>query len=122
MAIPSTSNAVIHSLQNLSHETNKHAREALLRAGLKEMLKLFTLAAKNIVDHKIKLPMQSVTYMTKHKEDINKLANPAIDDEVKRKIILKPGGGGFLGGVIIRSLLHTVEYSNTISWFEYSMK
>ena len=105
MAIPHTSKSVIHALQNLSHETNKHAREALLKAGLKEILKWFTLAAKNIVGHKIKLPKQTVTYMTKHKDDIHKLANPEIDEEVKRKIILKPGGGGFLGGVIIRSLL-----------------
>ena len=28
-----------------------------------------------------------------------------VDPEVKRSIILKPGGGGFFGGVIIRSLI-----------------
>ena len=43
--------------------------------------------------------------MTKYKDDIHKLANPEIDEEAKRKIILKPVGGGFLSGVIMRSLL-----------------
>ena len=43
--------------------------------------------------------------MTKHREEIQRLADPSIDEEMKRKIILKPGGGRFLGGVIIRSLL-----------------
>ena len=43
--------------------------------------------------------------MTKHREEIQRLADPSIDEEMKRKIILKPGGGGFLGGVIIRGLL-----------------
>ena len=34
--------------------------------------------------------------MDKHKEDVKKLANPILDSYVKRSIILKPGGGGFL--------------------------
>ena len=43
--------------------------------------------------------------MTKHREEIQRLADPSIDEEMERKIILKPGGGGFLSGVVIRSLL-----------------
>ena len=105
MDIPYTSNSVLAALQNLSQQTNRVEREAVLKAGLKEILKWFTLAAKNIIENKIKLPKQTTTFMTKHREEIQRLADPSIDEEMKRKIILKPGRGGFLGGVIIRSLL-----------------
>ena len=105
MDVPYTSHSVLTALQNLSQQTNRVEREAVLKAGLKEILKWFTLAAKNIIENKIKLPKQTTTFMTKHREEIQRLADPSIDEEKKRKIILKPGGGGFLGGVIIRSLL-----------------
>ena len=105
MDIPYTSNSVSAALQNLSQQTNRGEREAVLKAGLKEILNWFTLAAKNIIENKIKLPKQTTTFMTKHREEIQRLADPSIDAEMKRNFILKPGGGGFLCGVIIRSLL-----------------
>ena len=43
--------------------------------------------------------------MDRHQDDVRKLASTIVDPEVKRSIILKPGGGGFFGGVIIRSLI-----------------
>ena len=43
--------------------------------------------------------------MDRHQDDVRKLASAIVDPEVKRSIILKPGGGGFFGGVIIRSLI-----------------
>ena len=105
MTIPYTSHSVLAALQNLSQQTNRVEREAVLKAGLKDILKWFTLAAKNIIENKIELPKQTTTFMTKHREEIERLADPSIDEEMKRKIILKPGEDEFFGGVIIRSLL-----------------
>ena len=42
--------------------------------------------------------------MQKHHAALQRLANADVDDTTKRQLILKPGGSGFLGGVI-RSLL-----------------
>ena len=42
--------------------------------------------------------------MDRHKDGVKKLASE-VDPEIKRSIILKPGGGGFFGGTIIRSLI-----------------
>ena len=43
--------------------------------------------------------------MDRHQDDVRKLASAIVDPEVKRSIILKPGGGGFFDGVIILSLI-----------------
>ena len=43
--------------------------------------------------------------MDRHQDDVRTLASAIVDPEVKRSIILKPVGGGFFGGVIIRSLI-----------------
>ena len=43
--------------------------------------------------------------MQKHHDALEQLANARVDDNTKRQLILKPGGSGFLGGVMIRCLL-----------------
>ena len=53
----------------------------------------------------MKLPKQTQNFMDRHQDDVRKLASAIVDPEVKRSIILKPGGGGFFGGVIIRTLI-----------------
>ena len=105
MALPVTSKSILHALRNLSQTKSKYEREALLDAGLKELLKWFSLAAHTVLENKIRLPKQTQTFMTKHKKDMQKLASPLTDEKEKRRIILKPGGGGYLGGVMIRNLL-----------------
>ena len=69
------------------------------------MIKWFSLAARKIIEGKMKLPKQTKNFMERRKNDVRKLASAMVDPEVKRSIILKPGGGGFFGGVIIRSLI-----------------
>ena len=90
-----TSANLIRALYNLSREHDSHKRKSLLNAGLIEMIKWFSLAARKIVQGKMKLPKQTQKFMDR----------AIVDPEVKRSIILKPGGGGFFGGVIIRSLI-----------------
>lgn len=100
-----TPQAVLRELERLSIEKNVYRREELLNAGLKELTKWFTLAARIILQHQIKLPKQTQKFMDKHKEDLQLLSDGNVALPAKRKIILKPGGSGFLGGVMIRSLL-----------------
>ncbi|MCG8079174.1 MAG: hypothetical protein JAY75_23485 [Candidatus Thiodiazotropha taylori] len=105
MASKRTSANLIRALYNLSREPNTVKRKLLLNAGLLEMIKWFSLAAKKIIEGKMKLPKQTMKFMEKHKDDLRKLTSPIVNSDVKRNIILKPGGGGFLGGVIIRTLI-----------------
>ena len=105
MAVGKTSANLIRALYNLSKEHDAHKRKTLLNAGLVEMIKWFSLAARKIIEGKMKLPKQTKNFMERRKDDVRKLASAMVDPEVKRSIILKPGGGGFFGGVIIRSLI-----------------
>ena len=105
MAVGKTSANLIRALYNLSKEHDAHKRKTLLNAGLVEMIKWFSLAARKIIESKMKLPKQTKNFMERRKDDVRKLASAMVDPEVKRSIILKPGGGGFFEGVIIRSLI-----------------
>ena len=98
-----TSVNLIHALYNLSREHDTQMRQDLLNAGLVEKIKWFSLAARKILEGKMKLPKQTQTFMDRHKDDMKKLASAMVDPEIKRSIILKPGGGGYFGGTIIRS-------------------
>ena len=90
-----TSANLIRALYNLSRKHDSHKRKSLLNAGLIEMIKWFSLAARKIVQSKMKLHKQTQKFMDRHQDDVRKLASAIVDPEVKRSIILKPGGGGF---------------------------
>ena len=96
---------LIRAMYNLSREHDTQKRQHLLNAGLVEMIKWFYLAARKILEGKMKLPKQTQKIIDRHKDDVKKLASAMVDPEIKRSIILKPGGGGFFGGTIIRSLI-----------------
>ncbi|KAL4231762.1 hypothetical protein ACF0H5_009338 [Mactra antiquata] len=97
--------AIAQSLVHLSQEKNVASREQLLRIGLNEMVKWFTLAAQIILQKKVQLPKQTLNFMEKHRHELEQLQDDNIDLDTKRQLILKPDGSGFLGGVMIRSLL-----------------
>ena len=54
-----TSANLIRALYNLSREHDSHKRKSLLNAGLIEMIKWFSLAARKIVQGKMKFPKQT---------------------------------------------------------------
>ncbi|KAL4241032.1 hypothetical protein ACF0H5_001810 [Mactra antiquata] len=97
--------AIAQSLVHLSQEKNPATREQLLRTGLNEMVKWFTLAAQIILQKKVQLPKQTLNFMEKHRHELEQLQDDNIHLDTKRQLILKPGGSRFLGGVMIRSLL-----------------
>ena len=49
------------------------------------------------------LPKQTQTFMRKHQADLKKLKEGNFDNLSFYKMLLKPGGGGFLGGGLLRA-------------------
>ena len=66
-----TSANLIRVLYNLSREHDSHKRKSLLNAGLIEMIKWFSLAARKIVQGKMKLPKQTQKFMDRHQVHIS---------------------------------------------------
>ena len=50
--------------------------------------------------------------MDRHKDDVKKLASAMVDPEIKRSIILKPGGDGFLAVPLFEVSLDGMEIKN----------
>ena len=104
-AAPVRRMGVLKQLKRLSRERDQVRRQEILDAGHKAFMKWFTLTAKKILLRKIVLPKQTQAFMDRHRDDLQQLASKNTDLMTKRKIILKPGGGGFLGGTLIRTFL-----------------
>ena len=104
--IPKGTKRILKALAELSQEQDEATREGILQAGFKKFIKWFSMAANIIRSKKVKLPKQTQAFMDRHKHDLTMLGSKTINDNEKRSIILKRGGSGFLGGVIIRSFLN----------------
>lgn len=100
-----TPRSVIKALSRLGNENNHEKRAHLLNNGLKQMMKWFMLASKNILDNKIILPKPTKKFMDKHKHKLEQIVDDSISLETKRDLILTPGGMGFLGGGLIKTLI-----------------
>ena len=48
------------------------------------MIKWFSLAARKIIEVKMKLPKQTQRFMDRHQSDVRKLASAIVDPETKR--------------------------------------
>ena len=96
---------LIRALYGISREKNPQIRARVLEASLKEVLRWFTVTARQLLQGIIQIPHQTKRFFERNKVALTQLADPRIDTQTKKQIILKPGGSGSLGGVIIRSLL-----------------
>lgn len=68
-------------------------------------MKWFLAGAKNLLKGVIPIKKQTQRFIDKHREDLSVIANKKVNDDNRIKAILKRGGAGFVGGVIIRHLL-----------------
>ena len=72
----------------------------------RDLIEWFSFAARQILEGKVGLTRQTTKLLSKYRKQLKKLAHPNVDRVTKRRIILSSGGGGYLGGVLIRVLLH----------------
>lgn len=100
-----TSGNILKRLRQFGKEKNAEHRKSLLMAEKTNLLKWFSMGARNILNGNVYLTKPTLKFVQKHIAAIRKLMNPTTQDETKMDIILKRGGQGFLGSVIIRALL-----------------
>ena len=61
-------------LYNLSREHDTQKRQNLFKCRISEMIKWFSLAARKILEGKMKLPKQTQKFMDRHKDDVKKIS------------------------------------------------
>ena len=67
----------------------------------------------------IPLNKRDEQFVARHREDLRIIGSKRFSDEDRKKALLKRGGAGFLGGVIIRHLLkwdETKKKKREILW------
>lgn len=97
--------SLLRALKNLGKEKNPQIRNILLKKGLNRLMKWFILASKNILDNKIELPKATKKFMEKNKHILEQIVDDNVSLDTKRELILTPGGMGFLGGGLIKTLI-----------------
>ena len=74
------------------------------------LLKWFKMAAKHLLDGNIKpLHKQHEKWVEKNRDALTMLMNRTASVPQKMEVIMKPGGRGFFGGILIRILLRWKE-------------
>lgn len=92
-------------LKLLQGERDPQKRQEIIELSRKTLLKWFLIRAKNLLRGSIPVDKQTQRFIEKHREDLKTIADKKANEDHRLKAILKRGGAGFLGGVIIRNLL-----------------
>lgn len=100
-----TGKKLLRTLRRLQHERDPEKRTEIIELGRKALMKWFLAGAKNLLKGVIPINKQTQRFIDKHREDLSVIANKKVNDDNRIKAILKRGGAGFVGGVIIRHLL-----------------
>lgn len=100
-----TGKKLLCTLRRLQHEQDPEKRREIIELGRKTLMKWFLAGAKNSLKGVIPINKQTQRFIDKHREDLSVIANKKVNDDNRIKAILKRGGAGFVGGVIIRHLL-----------------
>jgi hypothetical protein len=96
---------ILRLLKLLQGEKDPEKRQEIIELSRKTLLKWFLIGAKNLLKGTIPIDKQTQRFIDKHREDLSVIADKHVNDDNRLKAILKRGGAGFLGGVIIRHLL-----------------
>ncbi len=103
--LPKATSKLVTTLRKLQLEKDPVRRQELLELGRDALLKWFGMGAKNLLSGTIPVTKPTATLIQRNADHLKIIADPKADEEAKKTAILKRGGAGFLGGVIIRSLL-----------------
>ena len=72
------------------------------------------MGARNLLKGVIPLNKRDRQFVVRHHKDFDVISNSQASDEERKKVLLKRGRAGFLGGVIIRHLLKWNEQKKQV--------
>lgn len=98
-------NKILRLLKLLYGEKNPEKRQEIIELSRKTLMKWFLIGANNLLKGSIPVDKQTQRFIEKHREDLKVIADKKANEDNRLKAVLKRGGAGFLGGVIIRNLL-----------------
>ena len=100
----SAKSKLVRTLRRLQRERDPAKRAHLIELGRKALLNWFAMGARNLIKGVLPINKQTQKFINNHRQDLRIIADQSASDEDRKTAILKRGGAGFLGGVIIRHL------------------
>ena len=92
---------LLYLLKRLRVERNPQRREQIIKLGRKALMRWFLVGAKNLLKGVIPLNRRDEQFLTRHRADLKIISSSRFSNDDRKKALLKRGGAGFLGGVII---------------------